>query len=54
MTEFAAVRPNSYLMDNGNSNKKAKVRKKCVIKRKLKFNDYTNCLLHNKIILKLQ
>ena len=32
MTEFAAVRPNFYLMDDGNSNKKAKVRKKCVIK----------------------
>ena len=25
-----------------------------VIKRRLKFNDYKNCLLNNEIILKLQ
>ena len=41
MTEFAARRPKtySYLMDDGNSDKKAKGTKKCVIKRVLKFND---------------
>ena len=40
MTEFAALRPKtySYLMDDGNSDKKAKGTKKCVIKRRLKFN----------------
>ena len=27
---------------------------KCVIKRRLKFNDYKNCLTNNEIILKLQ
>ena len=27
---------------------------KCVIKRRLKFNDYKNCLINNEIILKLQ
>ena len=32
--------------------KKAKGTKKCIIKRILKFNDYKNCLLNNKIILK--
>ena len=55
MTEFAP-RPKaySYLMDNGNSDKKAKGTKKCVIKRILKFNDYKDCLLNNKIILKSQ
>ena len=54
MKEFAALRPNSYLFDDGNSDKKAKVTKKYIIKRRLKFNDYTNCLLNSKIILKLQ
>ena len=27
---------------------------KCVIKRRLKFNDYKDCLLKNEIVLKLQ
>ena len=34
----------SYLKDNNNEDKKAKGTKKCVIKRKLKFQDYKNCL----------
>ena len=48
MTEFVALRPKtySYLMANGGSDKKAKGTKKCVIKRRLKFNDYKN--FHNK------
>ena len=57
MAEFAAVRPKiySYLMDDGNIDKKAKGTKKCVIKKKiLKFNDYKDCLLNNEIILKSQ
>ena len=56
MTEFIALRPKtySYLMDDGNSDKKAKGLKKCVIKRILKFNDYKNCLLNNEIIIKSQ
>ena len=37
-------------MDDGNSDKKAKGKKKCVIKRILKFNDYKDCLLNNEII----
>ena len=41
-------------MDDGNSDKKAKGTKKCVIKRILKFNDYKNCLLNNEVILKSQ
>ena len=54
MTEFATLRPKtcSYLMENGNSDKKAKGTKKCVIKRILKLNDYKNCLLDNEIMLK--
>ena len=33
----------SYLKDNKGKNKKAKCTKTCVIKRKLKFQDYKNC-----------
>ena len=62
MTEFAALRPKtySYLTDDGNTDsgthviKKSKGRKKCVIKRIFKFNDYKNCLMNNKAILKSQ
>ena len=56
MTEFAALRPKtySYLMDDGNNDKKAKGTKKCVIKRGLKFSDYKDFLLNNETILKSQ
>ena len=55
MVEFAALRPKtySYLRDYNDENKKAKGTKKCVVKRKLKFEDYNHCLeatqLENKI-----
>ena len=51
MTELVALRPKtySYLMDDGWKDKKAKGTKKCVIKGRLKFNDYKNCLLNNEI-----
>ena len=44
-TEFAALRPKTYnyLTVNKGENKKAKGTKKCVIKRKLKFEDYKHC-----------
>ena len=51
MTEFVLY---SYLIDDGGSDKKAKGAKKCVIKRRLKFNGYKGCLLNNKIVLKSQ
>ena len=56
MAEFVALRPKtySYLMDNGGSDKKTKGTKKCVIKRRLKSNDYNDCLLNNEIILNSQ
>ena len=56
MTEIAALRQKaySYSMDDGNSDKKAKGTKKCVIKRMLKFLGYRDCLLNNEIILKSQ
>ena len=53
MKEFVALRPKTYyhLMDDDSEYKKVKGRKKCVIKRILKFNDYKDCLLNNKTIL---
>ena len=39
-------------MDDGRNDKKAKGTKKLVIKRRLKFNDYKDCLLNNEIKLK--
>ena len=46
MKEFAILRAKtySYLRHNNDENKKVKSTKKCVIKRKLKFEDYKNCL----------
>ena len=54
MTEFVAFRSKtySYLMDDCGSDKNVKGTKKWVIKRRLKFNDYKDCLLSNEIILK--
>ena len=56
ITEFVTLRPKtySYLTDDGKENKKAKGTKKCVIKRMIKFNDYKNCLLKDKVLLKSQ
>ena len=43
----------SYLIDDGSEDKKGKGKKKCIIKRKLKFENYKSCLeateLDNKI-----
>ena len=43
----------SYLIDSGSEDKKVKGTKKCLIKRKLKFENYKSCLeatqLDNKI-----
>ena len=43
----------SYLIDDSDENKKGKGTKNCVVKRKLKFEDYKHCLqateLENKI-----
>ena len=57
MTKFVGLRVKnySYLIDDGGEDKKAKSTKKCVIKRKLKFESYKNCLeviqIENKIKL---
>ena len=54
--EFVGLRAKTYahLMDDDSQKKKAKGTKTCVIKRILKFNDYEDCLLNNKIILQSQ
>ena len=56
MAEFVGFRVKTYyyLMDDDNSDKNAKGTEKCVIKQILKFNDYKNCLLNNKIKWKSQ
>ena len=56
ITEFVRLRPKtySYLTDDGKEDKKAKRTKTCIIKRMIKFNDYKNCLLKDKVLLKSQ
>ena len=56
ITEFVTLRPKtySYLTDDGKKDKKAKGTRKCVIKRMIKFDDYKNCLLKDKVLLKSQ
>ena len=56
MKEFCAIRPKtySYLMDDDSEDKNSKGTKKCVLKRELMLENYTDCLLNDKIILKSQ
>ena len=63
MTEFVVLRPKTYAYqiddynyDDGDDNKlkKAKGTKKCVIKSELKFNNYKDYLLNDKVVLKSQ
>ena len=44
----------AHLLDNNVKKKKAKGTKKCVIKCRIKFDDYTDSLFDNKTILRLQ
>ena len=41
-------------MDAGNNHKKAKGTKKCVIKQKLMFENYKDCLFNNKTVYRSQ
>ena len=56
ITEIVTLRPKtySYSTDDGKEDKKAKGTKTCIIKRMIKFNDYKNCLLKDKVLLKSQ
>ena len=53
MIEFVRLRAETYayLMDDNTETKKAKGTKKCVVKRRLMFENYIDCFLNNKIIL---
>ena len=57
MTKFVGLRakPYSYVTDYSSKDKKIKTTKKCIIKRRLKFENFKNCLettqLENKIKL---
>ena len=54
-TKFVGLRAKTYscLINDSSEDKKAKGTKKCVIKRKIKFENYKNCFkatqLENKI-----
>ena len=56
MKEFCGLRAKTYafLMDNDTEKKKAKETKKCVIKRRLMFDNYKDCLFNDKVIRKTQ
>ena len=51
MTKFLGLRakPYSYLIDDGSNDRKTKGTKKCVIKRKGKFEKYENRLEANQL-----
>ena len=56
ITVFVALRPraNTYLDDYGNDQKKGKGTKKCVVKQKLMFQNFKNCLFNNKTVYRSQ
>ena len=56
IAEFVTLRPKTYsfLTDDGKEDKKAKGTNKCIIKKKIKFNDYKKCLFNDELILKSQ
>ena len=56
MKEFCAPRAKTYayLMDDDSEKKKAKGTKKCIIKRRIKFEDYKDSLFNNNTILRSQ
>ena len=56
ITEFVALRPKvfSYLDDYGINHKKAKGTKKCVIKQKIIFQNFKDCLFNNKNVYRSQ
>ena len=54
--EFCGLRAKTYayLLDDDNEIKKAKGTKKCIIKRRLMFENYRESLFNNKIIMRSQ
>ena len=56
ITEVVAIIPKTYayLIDDGNDHKKVKGTKKSVIKRKLMFQNFEDCLINNKNVYRSQ
>ena len=56
MTEFVALRAKAYayLDDDGNEHKKSKGTKRWVIKQKLMFQNFKNCLFNNENVYRSQ
>ena len=56
MTEVVALRSKAYayLDDDGSKHEKAKGTKKCVIKQKLMFQNFKDCLFNNKNVYRSQ
>ena len=56
MTEFVALRPKAYayLDNDGNKHKKSKGTKRYVIKQKLLFQNFKDCLFNNKTVYRSQ
>ena len=56
ITEVVTLRSKTYacLMEDGSDHKKAKGTKKCVIKQKLMFEYYKDCLFNNKTAYRSQ
>ena len=56
MKEFCAPRAKTYtyLMDDDSEKKKAKGTKKCIIKRRIMFENYKDSLFKNKTMLRSQ
>ena len=54
ITEVAALRPKTYAYLTDDGHKKAKGTKKCVIKQKLMFENYKDCLFNNKTVYRSQ
>ena len=54
IAEFLRFRPKtySYLIDNGSDYRKVKGTKKCIIKRRRKFQGYKKCLKNKEVILR--
>ena len=52
--EVVAIRPKTYLTDDDIEHKKAKGNKKCLIKREIMFENYTDSLLNNKNVYRSQ
>ena len=53
MKKFVSLRPKAYVKDNDDENKKAKPRKRCVLKRNIKFKDFKNCQKASQLINKV-